>query len=406
MTVSFPSAAVLGLLLACNRPAARAQETLSRADKAIFDELQVAPPADKELRDRLAALRPALPPSEIPAIPGRILSQLEHYETSLDLITGDTVTRARKALGGQLIRLSGAAQEPLKTTLIVTAKTIEGHDPLTEPALYTKEAEDAFTGEWIYQSKSVRESRHYLADGKIKTPWSLGKWRWLNQSRQVVVTEYALHSYVDLMVIITAPDKPPRIEAFSAQDGHWSLTRGKPESNTPPLPPEARRVIEATRAQESKTRLAALNQKRGKRERVAAYLVEKAKAAGSEAARLLLARAETLRSGGTTKPAAEPEAAADAKKNRPHDASAFTGKVIVDEKQRPWEFMPDGTVKFNSVPWGSWEWAWDRDDYAIVICSGGPGRADNPMIVRRSGSKPGTFYFVGMEGKFGAKVRE
>jgi len=367
------------------------QEALTDAEKALFDDLQVTEEAEKSARQRIE--KSETPPEaqpELPATAAKMLDRLAVFEASLLGITDEAIALSRKALSAQLIKLSDTAADPAKTELIATAKNIEGLKP--EAELPAAGAGGDFPGEWIYPN----DSRWYYRDGNIKTNAFTGKWRWLNQSDRVVVADYAGSEYVDVLRLVTRTGKPPMLEGINQKANHWTLSRGQSDPGKPALPAEANKIIASAGAHESKVRAASLKQTRDKRERVAAWLVEKAKTDSPAAAKVLLENAGKLRA------VAAGPATSDTRRN----ADAFRGKIYLDNKRRPWEFLPDGTVRCNGLSWGMWEWAKSGNDDCLIICSGGPGKAENPMLVCQSRSSPGTMHFIGFEDKFDAKLRQ
>lgn len=291
-----------------------------------------------------------------------------------------------------MIKLSAAAAEPGKTELIATAKNIEGLLPGVElpPAV----VESEFPGEWIY---TAGDKRWYYGDGKVKTNTLTGTWRWLNQSSQVVVADYTGSDYVDVMRLVTKPGTPPTLDCMNQNVNRWTLSRGQSEPRKPALPAEANKLIAAARSHEAQARTKSLQPVREKRERVAAWLVEKAKAEVPAAAKKLLDNAEKLRSG-----AGEPAKGGSGYRRNP---DTFRGKVYNDGKRRAWEFLPDGTVRCNGLSRGMWEWAKSGNDRCLIMCSGGPGKAENPMLVKQSDTTPGKLYFVGFEETFEANLK-
>jgi len=251
--------------------------------------------------------------------------------------------------------------------------------------------ESDFPGEWLFPGGS----RWYYRDGRIKTDNSTGTWRWLNDGNQVVVADYSNSEYVDVLRLVIKPGKPAFVEGVNQKGEHWTLTRGKPDPGKPGLPAEANKLIAAARSYESQARTKSLKQAQEKRERVAAWMVEKAKTDADGAAKLLLQSANRLREA-----AAEP-----AKGGLRGNFDAFSGKIYRDPKRRTWEFLPNGTVKSNGLTWGMWEWAKSSDDPWIIICSGSSGKAENPMLVRPSNSSPGKLHFFGFDDKFEADLK-
>lgn len=388
---SFWTLFLAALSLFSHADSARAEDEWLPADKALFDELKVATQEEQSARERLKKSPPPKLPDGIPAAAERILRQLELHGASLDNITDEIIVRSRQSVSAQLIKLADTAVEPAKTQLIARAKAIEGQAPQVE--LPGAGAED-FVGEWIYEDSKIRESRWYRSDGTIDTPWSKGKWRWLNDSRRVVVAEYFAAGAVDLMVVITTAGKPPRVKSFN-HEAQWELTRGAPEAGVMVLPAGATRIVDGARNQESKARTGTEKQKRANRQKVAAWLVEKAKTEKPAAAKLLLDRAGALN-----------EAAATRSEKSGPGMDRFRGRIFVDDKKRPWEFLPNGSVRCKGLTWGGWEWAKAGDNSALVIYSGGPEKAENPALVRVSRSTPGLLRFAGLEEKFEARLKE
>lgn len=383
------SAALLLFALVCQ---VRGQEPLSDADKALFDDLKVTEEAEKTARERIGkSAPPPHPQPELPAAAAKLLDRLAVFEASLSGVTDESVGRSRKTLSTQLIKLSDTTADPAKTELITTAKNIEGLQadaPLPQPP-----AAGDFPGEWIYGPAS--DSRWHYRDGKMKTKDFTGTWRWLNQSNTILVADYAGAEFVDILRIVTKPGKPPILEGLNQNADRWTLSRGRPDTATTALPAEARKLITVARAYEAQTRSNTSKQSREKRERVAQWLVEHAKSEPPAPAKLLLENAALLRA------AAPSDAGLSALRN----PDPFRGNIYADPKRRTWEFLPNGTVRSNGISWGIWEWGKAANDTCLVICSGKPGRAENPMIVRQSGKEPGLLHFIGFDDKFDAKLK-
>ncbi|HEX2748173.1 MAG TPA: hypothetical protein VHM91_09270 [Verrucomicrobiales bacterium] len=370
-----------------------AEDELSEEDKALFDDIQVTKEEETKARERLDKTEaPAQPQSSLPEGVSRVLDRLAVYEASLDGITDEAIVVARKAVGAQMISLSNITPEPAKTALIVSAKNIEGLKPDIELPLAG--TGDELPGEWIYEKRKGRDSRWFYRDGSIKTNWSKGSWHWLNSSNRIAIVDYASRDYVDVMRLIVKPGKPPTIEAFNLND-HWTLAKGQTEEGDAPPPMESSRILTAARANEAKVRTNTLKQTREKRERVAVWLVAKAKTSEPETAKLMLARAAALRATGTQ--------AAPAKVLR--EADTFRGKVFLDNKQRTWEFLPDGTVKSKGSSWGSWDWAKASGNSCLVLYSGAPQKAETAFLVNLSEFSSGKLHFNSFTESFDAKVK-
>jgi len=218
------------------------QETISEADKALFDELLVTGDAEKAARERMKKSEetPQQAQPGLPANAEKLLERLAVYEASLYSVTDEAIALSRKKLGGELIKLSGASTEPAKTELVATAKNIEGLRPGVELPPVMPESD--FPGEWLFPGGS----RWYYRDGRIKTDNSTGIWRWLNQGNQVVIADYSNSEYVDVLRLVVKPGEPAFVEGVNQKGEHWTLTRGKPDPGKPPLPAEAgKRVMKS-----------------------------------------------------------------------------------------------------------------------------------------------------------------
>jgi hypothetical protein len=368
--------------------ALHAQEPLSAADKALFDDLRVTEETEKTARQRIEKSEKAAPQPDLPSGATKLLDRLAVYEASLSGVADEMITLSRKTLCGQLIKLSAAA-EPAKTELIAAAKNIEGLPPAVE--LPAAETESDLPGEWLFPN----DSRWYYQDGRVKTNAFTGTWRWVDQSSRVIIADYANTDYVDILRMVVKNGKPPILQGINQKNDRWTLSRGKPDPGRSSLPPEAAKLIAAARGSEAAARSTSLRQAQEKRERVAAWLVERAKTDPPAAAKALLASAGKLRT-----PVAGP--AGEVYRRKP---DTFRGKVYVDPKRRTWEFLPNGSVKTGGLSWGTWEWAKAGNDACLVLCGKLPGKPAIPMLVRGSASSPGTLHFIGYDEKFDANLK-
>jgi len=350
-----------------------AEEPVNPDEKGIFDfsELDVPKEEEKKAQETLEK-DDRKADATLPEAVRRMLDRLTVFEVVEKDVLGKRIAPLRTALKDKLIALSDKAAGQVKVDLIGLAKYVEGLavEDVLKPESITLTAESGEgAGVWAANGKYWAECR---PDGSIGGGWA-GTWRWLNKQRTFLLVEFPEHNHVDLLML----SSPMALEApgFNNIGHRYRFSRKTAAAGTGRKPAaEGLDAVSGTAEAEMVLRSQANQDIAKRREGVARWLVEQAKAAPPAAAAKVLAEAGNLNPQIKGKPVG--------------DAGRFAGVWLMDNRSKL-EFRPDGTVKCSKPGKATWIPAKVHNRGTAYILFGKPDDPTDIWIARVSNFEAG-----------------